>query len=101
MTSTETLLQNPFFTIRNEIIDIGHPNKNYIIAVDEVSTIYLSKRKINRFYILIGKILFMPETYNLHIKTRDNQEIRIGVNALERHAFIKLIAFIRNLNKRY
>lgn len=101
MTSTETLLQNPFFTIQDKIIAIDHSNTNYSIAVDDVHSIYLSKRKINRFYILIGKILFIPKnTYDLHIKTTDNQEIRIGVNSVARQSFIKLITFVRGINKR-
>ncbi|HEX9981471.1 MAG TPA: hypothetical protein VGB50_13000 [Flavobacterium sp.] len=92
--------ENPYVTLQNKVIKIRCDRQNINLAVDEVMNIYLKKRKGSFFSALSGMGFFTEESsYNLHISTRDNKEIKVKVKAVERPFLIALISCVRNLKK--
>lgn len=100
MADTFTLPRNPYVSIQDETIGICSGRKKYKFPLEKIGKMYVSKRKSGQISDLIGSFLnFLPEnTYNLCIETRDGEETKIRINALERYYFIRLISFVRNLN---
>lgn len=97
-----TAIENQYVHIEDEVVNINYSKQRYTLALSNVRKMYLSKRKTNYMSGLIGKYLFAfgNSTYKLNIKTADEKEIIIRVNALEKQYFIGLIALVRNLNKK-
>jgi len=97
-----TAIKNPYVKIEDEVININYSKQRCSVALDNVRKMYLSKRKTSYMSGLIGKYLFSfgNSTYKLNIKTKDERDIVIRVNALEKQYFIGLIAIVRNLNKK-
>ena len=85
---------NSYVTIHNREIDIHYRNKNVKIAIEKVAKIYIAKKK-SKFRSRFGLHLFFNSDYNLCIKTRDGNDIFLGVKASERQSFVNLIAFVR------
>lgn len=97
-----TAIQNPYVKIEDEIINISYSKQRYSVALNNVRKMYLSKKKTNYMLEVIGKYLFSfgKSTYKLNIKTKDEKEIVIRINALEKQYFIGLISFVRSRNKK-
>ena len=98
--ATETVLNNPYVNIQNEELDIHYGGKKIKVALEKVVKMYLTKKKSKYLLGFPGISLFMPDdSYNLHIKTNDN-EIKIRVKNFDRQYFIGAISSFRNLTKR-
>jgi hypothetical protein len=98
MATTNLVQENPYVTIENEEIDIRYRKNNYHLALDKVSKMYLSPKR-SYWSSIPGLSRFMDKSYNLCIRTRDEQEINIDVKAFERQYFIDPIALVRKMKK--
>lgn len=98
MTENFTIPQNPYVSIENETIGIRSGSKKYRFPLEKICKMYVSKRKSGQWSSLLHSF-FAPETsYNLCIQTRDGNETKIRISALQRYYFIRLISMIRNIN---
>lgn len=95
-TRATTIWHNPDITIQNEIIDIRDRKHNIRLTLDKVSKMYLSKSKPSYLSAMVGSILFLNENhYNLFIRTKDQEEIKIRVNGFKKQYYIDLISRVR------
>lgn len=99
MADNFTIPQNPYVSIENDTIGIRTGNRKYRFPLEKIRKMYVSKRKSGQWSSLLNSLLFMPEAgYNLCIQTRDGNETKIRISALQRYYFIRLISLIRNIN---
>ncbi|HEX8269373.1 MAG TPA: hypothetical protein VF581_05735 [Flavobacterium sp.] len=99
--ATVTLpFKNPHVTLKNEVIDINYRSKKYKIALDNVSKIYLSRRRSNYLSAMFGNLLLMSNAqFKLYIHTKDNNSVSIEVLDHEKQYFVNLISRVRNMVK--
>jgi len=100
MAAESLLRDNPYINVHDKTVDILYRKKACSLPIDKIKKMYLSKRKLGSWASIPGASLFLPDnSYKLHIKTDDNDEITFTVKSFERQHFIGLISWIRNLNK--
>ena len=102
MNATSTFHQIPHVKIYDDsAVGIDTDGKKYLISLDNIRKIYIKKRKTTYFPSFMGMIMFHYEKrYRLHIRTEDEQEIKIPVKAEERQHFIDMISFVRKLKSK-
>lgn len=96
MNAIVNVLDNPYVTIQNQEIDICYRKRNYRIALDKISKMYLTKKKASHWY----DRFLTDDDYDLCIKTQDNDDITIKVKAFEKQYFIDPIAVVRKLKSK-
>ena len=99
MTAEYPIPVNTHVTLHRKEIKICSKKGNYKIAIAEIKKIYLKKKKPGVLYAIMSLATFIDNIYYLHIKTRDNQEIKIKLKDYERQYFIELISSLRKLKK--
>jgi hypothetical protein len=100
MATELTLQDNPYINVHDKTVDILYRKKTCSLPIDRIRKMYLSKRKLGSWASIPGAALFLPDnSYKLHIRTDDDNEITFTVKSFERQHFIGLISWIRNLNK--
>lgn len=86
----------PNVTIINEAIDIRDSKHSIKLGLGEVSKMYLSKNKSGYLSAMLGRVwLHDDSSYDLHIETKDEQEIKIRIKGFQRPYYIGLISRVR------
>lgn len=99
MATSNTLPNNPYVNVHDMTVDISYRKKNCSLPLRNIRKMYLSKKKLGSWSTLPGAYLFLPDnSYKLHIRTRDDDEITFTVKSFERQYFIGLISWIRSWN---
>jgi hypothetical protein len=99
MAANYTLQDNPYINVHDKIVDISYRKNCCSLPLNKIRKMYLSKRKLGSWTSFPGAQLFLPDnSYKLHIRTDEDQEISFTVKSFERQHFIGLISWIRNLN---
>lgn len=100
MAASNTLPNNPYVNVHDKIVDISYRKKSCSLPLQNIRKMYLSKKKTGTWSSFPGAMLFLPDnSYRLHIRTEDDNEITFTVKSFERQYFIGLISWIRNLNR--
>ena len=85
----------PQVTIHNEAITIRDDTHGLKLGLEEVSKMFLSKNK-TAVSSLLRLLWFHPQvSYNLHIQTKNAEEIKIRIKDFQRQYYINLISRVR------
>ncbi len=100
MITNYTTSDNPTFTVHDKELRICRNKKIYNVSINDVTNIFLKKRKRGLMSAFLDLGLFIVENiYDLHINTKDNREIKIKIKSSEKQYFLELISYIRKLRK--
>ena len=100
MMTDYTITDSPIFTLKDKELRICRNKKIYNISINDVTNIFLKKRKRGMMSAFVDFGLFIVENiYDLHINTKDNREIKIKIKSSEKQNFLELISYVRRLRK--
>ncbi len=100
MTTDYTTTDNPTFILKDKELRICRNKKIYNVSINDVTNIFLKKRKRGIMSAFLDLGLFIVENiYDLHINTKDNREIKIKIKSSEKQNFLELISYVRKLRK--